>query len=112
MFWVGAHTMTQGLSVLKGRERAINPAKHFAQRDFLRRALELITAVGAAEADHNSRALEIEKNRLQKFLRQFFLGGNVLDLDHADRVLREHRECLQGVQSSLRDSHGGWPIPY
>ncbi len=68
--------------------------------------------MSAAEADYDAGALEIQKNRFQEFLRLLFLGGNVLDLDHASRVLREHRKCLQSVQSSLRDSHGGWFIPY
>ncbi len=82
---IGAHALAQGFRVFKRSQRAINPAQDFSQRDFLGRTLQLIAAMGAAQAADDARALQIQKNRLQKLLRQLFFGGDVLDLDDADR---------------------------
>lgn len=93
VFRIVVHTPAQGLGVFERSQRAVDPADHFAQRDFLRRPLQLVTAVRSAEAVDDSRPLEIQKDRLQKLFRQLLLGGDVLDLDDTGGMLRKHRQC-------------------
>ena len=57
---VRLHAPTQGLGVLKRRQRPVDPAKHFAERNLFRRALQLVAAVRAANAINDSRALELQ----------------------------------------------------
>ena len=101
MLSVRIHAPAQGFGVFERSERAIDPADHFTEGDFLWRPFQLVAAMGAPEADHNAGALEFEQYRLQKLFGQLFLGGDVLDLDDGIGMLREHRKCLQSVQSSL-----------
>ena len=109
---IAAYTLAQGFGVLEGSEGTIDSTEYFAQRNLLRRAPQLIAAVSPADAVHNARAFEIEKNRLQKLFGQAFFRGDVPDFDDTRGMFGEHSERLQCVESSLGDSHGGSLIPY
>ena len=67
---------------------------------------QVVTAMSAAGADDDPRALQIQQDGLQKLPGEIFLGGNILNFDDPDRGLRQHGECLQRVEPSLRNSHG------
>ena len=61
---IAVHAPAQGLGIFERSQRPIDLADHFAQRDFLRRPLELVAAIRAAEAIHDARPLEVQENRL------------------------------------------------
>lgn len=106
MLRVVVNALAQRICVLKGSQRPIDPADHFAQRDFRWRTPQLIAAVCTPQTADKSSALEVPKNGLQKFLRETFFRSDVPNLDDAGWMLGEHGECLQGVKSFLGDAHG------
>ena len=105
---IGLHTHAQRFGIFKWRQGAVDVPQHVPEEDLLGRTLELITAVGAANAHHEPGTLEVPQDGLQKLFRQGFLLGDVVDLHGAAWVLpSKHDEGLQGVKSFLSDPHAG-----
>lgn len=102
---VRTYAFAQGLSIFEWSKRPIDPADYFAQGDCLWRPFELVAAVCPAQADDNPRALQLQEDRLEELLWQVLLRGDVFDFDDVRRMLCQHRQGLQSVKSSLRDSH-------
>ena len=88
---VGADAPAQGLGILERRERPVDSANDFPERDPLCGPLELVAAVGPAHAHYDPRPLQIEENRLKKLFGQLLFGSNLFDLDDIRGMLRKHR---------------------
>ncbi|MGB6391601.1 MAG: hypothetical protein WBF14_04465 [Candidatus Acidiferrales bacterium] len=110
---IAMHALAQGFGVFERGERTINSANDLSEGNFGRRPLELITAMGAAMAGYDSRALELQENCFQEFFRQLLFHGDISDFDHTRGMpTRQHGQRLQSVESPLRNSHNSASIPY
>src|SRR5580658_4552865 len=69
MLGVVVNAPAERLGVLKGRQGAVDPANHFPERDFLRRALQLVAALSATQAADDARAREVQKKGFPQLLR-------------------------------------------
>lgn len=106
MLRVALHALPQGFGIFERSERPVDSAEHFTERNILGWPLELVAAIGAAQADHDPGALEFEENGFEELLRQMLLRGDIPNLDNTLRVtLGQDRQRLQSVESSLGNSH-------
>jgi hypothetical protein len=106
VLWVGLYAVSQRFSILKWSERTVDSTKYFPKENLVRRSLQLIAAVCAANAYHETCAVQISQDCFQEFLRQLLLLSNVPNLDSGTGILpRKDGQSLQCIQPFLRDPH-------